>query len=561
VPNGNQERSIQQRSQAKITKLIRHLDLFIEADNLKKSQVLRYFSKLHRIKKLFIQIEYSETPEELVINFLRRVFRTLRGLEQINLKGLGPLQKDFKTFKNLILQRSLQKLIVSPLMLSEDINSLVPFMELSQAAYQRKCWPHLKYLRAVLEYSEEYVGNRGAGGNQTESLKNLLKFLQEFKSCESLYKCSHFQLELPMDEDSNLPSTEIAVFDEILKERPPFTSISASQGEHISRLFKTAQYLKNLKRLDLSLSNELPDYLEMGPLGKFPALQEMSLIVNCTDEFDDESPEAHLSYFALEKMGSMTNLRSISLFFDGDPSSVEDLLCNALSKLTELTHLNLQFSNMIPFEEQFEEDYYDEEYEEEDDEEENEREERGGSRKLSWGWLKEIFQSIGKMKKLKELSLGFETFSFEDSGSLFKSLCQALGRLTHLSSLWLYITDGELMKDQDICALASYVNKLTMMESFFLSIGNSTFKPNTFVQLMDSMVKNLKILSELDLKIHCDDVTKQCQKLIYEGIRQMKCLNKMKLEIGGKVGKGVNLALLDAEVRKRMAGGISGSRY
>jgi len=122
---------------------------------------MRYFSKLHDIKKCFIHVHrenrFAETTRDLTIDLLRKAFRTLKELEQVHLNDLQSLQKDFQTFKNLLLQRSLQKLAVSPLECTQGIHDLTPFMKLSQTAHRRKCWPHLKSLRVGLESYEMYV--------------------------------------------------------------------------------------------------------------------------------------------------------------------------------------------------------------------------------------------------------------------------------------------------------------------------------------------------------------------------------------------------------------------
>lgn len=298
-----------------------------------------------------------------------------------------------------------------------------------------------------------------------------------------------------------------------------------------------AQHLKNLQCLHLQLSDGLLNYLKIDPLNKFHSLQEMSLVVDCFYKSNDESPEAHFNYFVLEKLQSMTNLRSLTLYFSGDPYGVNDLLRAALSKLSELTRLKLLFGNMRFSQRQGE---------------------RTGE--LNWSWLKEVFQAIGRMKKLKELSLDFETFGLKDSSGLFRGLCQALGRLDQLVFFRLFIREAESIKEQDVCTLASYLNKLTILESLFFYIGKSTkstlVKSNAFVRLMDSIIKNLPILSDLDLDFRSFHVTNKCSERIYEAIHQMKCLNNMRMMIGSQVSQGVNLEPLDAQVRKRISGSI-----
>ena len=336
---------------------------------------------------------------------------------------------------------------------------------------------------------------------------------------------------------SNRSQEEWTAFDEILKMGNPITEISVYQGAHIETLFKAAHHSKHLKSLDLQLADGVSESLDMNSLKGFPNLQEMSLVVDC----ENDSYLANFSFFSLEKMQSMTHLKSVSLYFDGDPSDVESLLRKALSKLTDLTHLTLRFPNMIDFEDRYK-DYDDGE-------------------KLSWSWLKKAFQEVGKMKKLKDFYLEFENFNFRGASGIFKSLCQAFGNLTQLSSLQLKLEEAEAIKDKDMCTLADALPKLTRVESLSLSLGSTKFKPGTFAVLMDSLVKNLRILSELNLKIRRSDVTKQCYQAVEEGIHKMKCLNKMKLEVGGTIGRGVNMELLDAAVHKRMAGEVYSLGY
>ncbi len=509
----------------KMAKLIQFFHLRFDADDLEETQISQYFSKFHRIQKFSITLSPGSS-EDLAINLLKKSFRTLKSLQQVKLDKLRPLQKDSKTFKNLLLQRSLKKLIVDSLDFYKDGTSLTSFLKLSQGAERRKCWPHFESLGINLEYS-------GRIENSSGSLGNLLQFLLDFKQCHTLYNCSHFQLTLPISEK------ESAVFDEILKLSPPFIAISPRIEDHVKSLFSMTQYSKELKCLNVQFLNvKLPDSLEMDALTKFPNLQEVSLSLDRVNRFDDESPKADFSHLALKQMGSMVNLRSVSLDISGDPG---DFLPKALSKFTELRRLKLRFSMMFPLED----DFSDGDEEEED-------------QKLNWPWLKQVFQAIGKMNKLKELILDFETFSFKKPGPLFKSLCQALGKLTQLTSLHLQISDGESVKDKNILDLASCLNRFPMLDSLLLRFDCTLFNPNTFVQLMEAIMTNSKIISRLNLQIHCSSVTKQCHEIIYQGIRQMKGLNYMKIEIGVKMGKG---ELLDAEVDKRMAGEICAPGY
>ncbi len=65
-----------------------------------------------------------------------------------------------------------------------DVNDLVPFMKLSQAAHRRKCWPQLKSLRIGIESYEMYI-------EDMEAVLNLkrpcLKFFSESQSLNFSY--------------------------------------------------------------------------------------------------------------------------------------------------------------------------------------------------------------------------------------------------------------------------------------------------------------------------------------------------------------------------------------
>ena len=504
---------------AKITKLVRHLDLALSLYP-KTTQVMRYFSKLNRIKTFKCSF---------VIKVLKRAFRNMKDLEQINLKSQRRLADNFGNFKHLLLQRCLQKLTVDDLYCTQDMNDLAAFTKFVQVANRRKCWPHLNSFGIDMKSFEHRAAHRnfvrGPGGN-------LLKFLQVFKACESLYKCAHFQLEIS-NGLSNPSPEECAAVDEIMKMKLPLSQVSLFHGEHFTSLFQAAQDLKDLQSLKLVLSHGHVDSLEMNSLKELPNLQDLTLVL----ELDDVN-RADFCYFALEKLQGMTNLRSLSIDLYGDPSEVGDLLCEALSNLTQLTCLFLRFL----------EAYQDEE------------EDEVKKEKLNWPWLKPVFQAISKMKKLKTLHLEFLDFDRDGSSGIFKSLCQALGNLTQLFSFHLVIGDAKSIQDEDLLTLASSLTRLTRMKSLYICLGRLElkFKSSTFVVLMDSIVNNLKILSELFLNIDFGDVTKQYYQMIMEGIRQMKYLNRIIIENIGQVERGLDSTLLNAEIRKRMTGYVFG---
>jgi len=308
---------------------------------------------------------------------------------------------------------------------------------------------------------------------------------------------------------------------------PKITDISAYRANQISTIFDLAGHSKALQRINLELNDTLSDYLDMSPLREFPALQEVTLTINCNDEDDDEDPNVHFYYFALEEIQNMTNLKVLTLSFKGERGDVLGEFSNTLSNLSELISLTLSFSELST-----------------------------AFGKLEWPWLKDVFKAIGKKKKLTCLSLDFQTFDFKGPRSLFKSLSQCIGKLTQLSSLSLSIEDAQALKDQGICTLESHLSKLTMMESLFLQITEANFRTNTFVLLMNSIMNNLKILSDLDLEFQTFNVTRECCQCIYEAIHQMKSLNRMRVVIGNDFGdeEGLNIEFLDAEVRKRMEG-------
>ena len=339
---------------------------------------------------------------------------------------------------------------------------------------------------------------------------------------------SHFQLRLPDKENAN--SKEIAALEKILKMQLPIAHISSWQSKQISKIFDLVERSKSLQSISLKLHDYPQDYFDMDPLGEFPDLQEFKLQIYCSDEDDDESPHVHFYYSAIEQIRSMTNLRSLTLDFDGDRGDVQSEVSYVLANLSELKYLKLCFGGLL--------------------------EDEGTFIQVNRSWLGKLFQEIGKKKKLKELAFEITTFDFPDSTKIFKILCQSLGKLTKLVSLHLRIEFADSIKDQHVSTLIPYLNKLKKLESLSLHIGESQYKSSTFILLLNSIMEAFPFLSDLNLEIHDFDVTKQCYQLIYKAIHQMKSLNRMDILIGGKLAKRLNISLLDAEVRKRMEGSV-----
>jgi len=520
---------------AQVTKFTRKLSLYLEAGNQNKLQTMRYFPKLKSIKECFIHF-HNETesfaqkvPTLLARAMIQRAFKTLKQLEQVEMNKLGPLQKDPRTFKPLILQRSLQKLSLIDLKYTDDPRHLESFLRLSQSVSKRGCWPHLKHLRIGLSPSEEPIRNVYDFKNVTGTLQNLLKFLQDFKDCELLNRRSHFQLRFP-DKERTSPS-EVAALDEILAMQLPIAQVFCCQSIQIIKLFEVAEHSEELQSISLRLHDSLSDPLDMNVLCEFPALQEIKLRIECSDEDDDEDPNVHFYYSALEEIQSMTNLISLSLDFEGDRGDVQAELDSALANLSELRYLRLKWAGW-------------------------ETDGEGMALEINRSWLKDVFQAISKMKKLKELSLDLENFDCNDSSRLFKNLWQSIGKLTQLTSLRFSIEFAQEINDQNVSTLVSHLSKLKKLESLSLRIADSKFETSTFVLVMDSIVQNFYFLSNLDVEFHGFNVTKQCYQLIYEAIHQLKYLNKMEILIGCSLESGLNIALLDAEVRRRMEGSV-----
>jgi len=162
-------------------------------------EIIKCFPKSNGITRCWITSSfYSENrkgAKGLLIKVVQRVFRTFKYLQQVEMKGLSSLQKKFKTFKNLLLQRSLQFLILNPLQYSEKDMNLKAFLKLCQVAERRRSWPHLESL-AIDDF--DWINNSNTGAcNRARSLRNLLEFLESFKSCETLYQCSQFRIKFP----------------------------------------------------------------------------------------------------------------------------------------------------------------------------------------------------------------------------------------------------------------------------------------------------------------------------------------------------------------------------
>lgn len=196
----NQSRAAHRKYQRQITKMmqmtktVQCLTLSLEVNDLRKIQLMRYFPRLHRVKKCIIHLSCkaqssSKQLESFVITMIQRVFKTLKHLKHVEMSQLGQLQKNPRIFKNLLLQRSFQKLVINPLYYYAK--NLRSFMKLSKEASRKKSWPRLTSLRVHLLASEEHDTYTEPPG----SLRKLLNFLRNFKSwCGPLYTFSHFQL-------------------------------------------------------------------------------------------------------------------------------------------------------------------------------------------------------------------------------------------------------------------------------------------------------------------------------------------------------------------------------
>ena len=482
----------------------RRMDLFIVAHRLKGLHVMKNFSKLKGIRECFIWTHFlHSTPKSsdpLAIKIIQRVFRTLKQIRHVTMCGLKQLQKDLKTFKDLLLLKNLRSMTQINFSYSDDPRDLEPFLRVLQTASKRKHWPHFKSL-VVDHFSPESY--RSLGHDHVKGLKNLLGFLEKLKACESLYKCSEFQIKFP----------------QYIRAR--------SEGAKIIQ--KITKILPSETRSLDSISLKPSDLIKGGELNlkkTLPILRKLSLKIKCR-EYE------HLYRFskALIQIQSLENLTSLSLKFKGDPDDIDKLkgdICNALSSLSELRSLNLRFYDFSK-----------------------------GCGGLKRPWLEDAFRAVGKKQKLEDLTLEFSRFKLKKSSQIFKTLCQSVAKLTQLSSLHLEVSNADDLGSPGLIMLANYLPKLINLEYIFLEFSSQySFESTVFLALMDCLRNNFPLLSSLNLQLQRFLVTRECYQSMYEAIHQMKSLSDLEVRIGGRCEEGVDMELLEAEASKRFSGGI-----
>jgi len=174
-----------------------------------------------------------------------------------------------------------------------------------------------------------------------------------------------------------------------------------------------------------------------------------------------------------------------------------------------------------------------------------------GSKSFDHLWLGDLFETIGKKTKLEKFSLGFWSWNFENSDSLFEVLCDSLRKLTQLAELGFDIRYAKKIGDQEIIMLSECFKKLTKLQDLKLRISNGCdFKPDTFANFVDCIADSFPYLSKWNLVFNRVKITQQSFKILEKAFKKIKCLNSLKLMFDGQVEDGLDIKLIFAGLRK-----------
>jgi len=508
-------------------KLVQEISFSFFSDIPTEIEAIRVFSRFSGIRRCTIDsslFSLDNKAKKLMIEILQKLFRSLKRIKQLKLNSLGPLDKDPKTLKNLLLLNQLESLMLISLGYSDNSTNLRLFLKVFQEAFKRRSWPNFKSLRILPFWPDGPVGNR-----LPQYFQNLLEFLQGLKSCENIYKCSSFRVNLP--NCSRINSKQAEILSKIAKTAPSLTKIRAFHLEHFSKFFKMCQNSKNLKGVRFKiLDHQHEQNIDLSPLEKASTLEELELRM--------ENTKGGLCRSILPQIEALTNLTVLSLDFCGKPAMTDDLkrdLVKTISKLSELKDFKLKFRNIG---------------------------EKGDLRYAQFHrvWFGDVFEEISFKKKLEKLSLYFWSFDFENSSKLFEVLCQSLEKLTQLTDLELEIMNGGTIEEKEILLFCEALKKLNKIQHFGLKIQKSlSFKPHILNMLADCIAESFPFLRDLALVLSDVEITRQSFLSFRNAIKKMRCLDGVTIMLDGRAEKGVCVKLLVDEVRKRTSGNVYAS--
>ena len=489
-----------------------------------ETQALQVFSRFNGIRKCTIHslpLLFNDESKRIMIKTLQRLFKGFKRIKRLAIYRFGSLQKSPKGLKNLLLLNQLESLMLSYFEYSPDPTTLLPFVQAAQQASKRKCWPNLKSLKISPLSPDETIPHC-----LDKSLQNLLEFLQRLKSCEKIYECSSLQMVLPDCFQMNSQQAEILL--EVSKLAPSLTKVKVFSLKDFSGFFNMCQNAKDLRKISLKTQAfDLEQNFDINSLRSISTLQKLKLSMYNSEEGRYRN--------VLPQIKMMTDLTALSLEFCGRPAITDELkrdLVRVISKLSELRNLKLAFSNSS---------------------------ERNDPRSKEFNsvWLGDVFEEISEKKKLEKLSLTFCSFGFEKSSRLFKILCKALGKLTQLTHLSLQIMNAGTIDEKEIFWLCQSFTRLDKLQSLKLRISKrSYFSPKTFAQLIDCIAKKFPFLTSLVLGFSEVQITRKTFAVLYQAIKEMGCLNWIRLMLDGRIEEGVDMKLLAAEIRKGIPGNM-----
>jgi len=487
---------------------------------VRKNEVPRTLSKFSHVTKCKIEAISKGARRESAMNVIQRVFKVLKRVKRLEIPFSGHPEGIAQTSSTLLLfLNNLESLTLSGFSYSEDHENMKFFMEAVKLASKRRSWPNLKSLRIHFQPPDLRASKPEYDDLLIRSLKQLLQFMKNLRTCQKIYECSSFELKL--SPWASINSEQADLLCEIIKTGPRITSLEGCQANHFSAL---AQHSRHLKGASLYLHGVLQPDVDLRVLEKTPNFQELTL------------KDIFLEKQLLTQVKSLQSLTFLSLRLrqmpDASSSEAPDL-ARIISDLPYLRRLELDFPNPrcfgpLPTKIKLE----------------------------KCPWLYDTFQAIGKKPRLERLSLTFLSFNFEKSGRLFKDLCLCLDNLTNLSHFKFDIMYADAVRDEEMLTFCQLLSKLTKVQDLNIQfLKDSCFSIKTYFALIDCLVKNLPLLSRLFLKINRVKMNDESYQLLSEAINKMRCLDEISLGFeGGEIESDFGLRSLAAGIRKKCVG-------
>ena len=478
-------KSVFHRYQKKKVKEI-HFDY--EEEHFTEMETRRIFSVYKNIQKCKIDSFFNWGPEELLretmTKIIRRLFKVCKRLTDFEICQFVYLAENSKFFKSLLLACSLESLTLHLSDYLVYLNDFHLFIQTIKSASKRRLWPHFKSLNIDL------LIKRTDKTSLTQSLQRVLKFLQDLKCCENIYRCSNFQLKL--SSLTSLDSKQIRIFKEIAKVVPSLTKIEITDSKHSLEILEIFQCSKKSKEISISISDKFEPSLDLSPLNEISNLQELTLKISNKDD-----TSVLLCRDPLANLQTLVNLMSLSIEFERARDLRKEFKLD-LSNLHGLKslRLNLWFQEKAT----------------------------GSSNRI---WLQEIFQEIGKTRKLERFSISFLEFRCLDFRLLLLKLGQSLQKLNHFSDFSLSIRRSQSIRAQDILAC---IKRLRNIQHLNLDIQGFYLKPKTFHLMIECIVNSFPILSTLKLMFPSLDIRLESCKILDRAISKMKSLNTFFLQ-------------------------------